>query len=80
VQFSAIPAGSADRAAAIDSALDLVRGKLTWGRAKPLYDDGLVARTELSTLVAPVSPVAAAVILQTAAVEVRGQGVSLSSK
>ncbi len=80
MQFSAIPAGSADRAAAIDNALDLVRGKLTWGRAKPLYDDGLVARTESSALVAPVSPVAAAVILQTAAAEVRGQRVSLSSK
>ena len=74
------PAGSAERVAAIDCALDLVRGKLTWGRAKPLYDDGLVARTALSALVEPVSPVAAAVILQTVASEIRGQRVSLSTK
>ncbi len=78
--LAAFPAGGADRAAAIDNALNLVRGELTWGRAKPLYDDGLVARTELSARVVPVSPVAAAVILQTVAAEVRGQRVSLSSK
>ena len=78
--LAAFPAGSADRAAAVDNALDLVRGELTWGRAKPLYDDGLVARAESSARVVPVSPVAAAVILQTVAAEVRGQRVSLSSK
>ena len=78
--LAALPAGGADRAAAIDSALDLVRGELPWSRAKPLYDDGLVARTESSSLVAPVSPIAAAVILQTTAAEVRGQRVRLRSK
>jgi hypothetical protein len=77
--LAAIPEGSG-RAAAIASALDLVRGELTWSRAKPLYDDGLVARTESSAYVVPVSPVAAAVILQTVATEVRGHCVSLSSK
>jgi hypothetical protein len=74
--LAAIPKGS-ERATAVVSALSLVRGELTWGRAQPLYDDGLVARTESSARVVPVSPVAAAVILQTAAAEVRGGGVSL---
>jgi len=73
------PAGSAERVAAVDCALDLVRGKLTWARVKPLYDDGLVARTALSALVEPVSPVAAAVILQTVASEIRGQRVRLGT-
>jgi hypothetical protein len=77
--LAALPAGSG-RAAAVASTLDLVRGKLPWGRAKPLYDDGLVARTESSAHVVPVSPFATAVILQTAAAEVRGGRVSLSSK
>ena len=77
--LSAIPAGT-NRLAAADSALGLVRGELNWNRAKPLYDDGLVARTESSSFVMPVSPVAAAVILQTVAAEVRGGRVSLSSK
>ena len=77
--LAAIPAGS-DRMAAVASAFDLVRGELTWSRAKPLYDDGLVARMESSARVVPVSPVAAAVILQTVAEEVRGQRTSLSSK
>ena len=53
---------------------------MTWSRAKPLYDDGLVARMESSAYLEPVSPVAAAVILQTVATEVRGQRTSLSSK
>ena len=77
--LSAIPAGT-DRLAAAESALGLVRGELTWSRAKPLYDDGLVARMESYYFVVPVSPVAAAVILHTVAAEVRGGGVSLSSK
>jgi hypothetical protein len=77
--LAAIPAGRR-RMAAANSALDLVRGELTWSRAKPLYDDGLVARKESSSRVMPVSLVAAAVILQTAAAEVRGGSVSLSSK
>jgi hypothetical protein len=69
-----------DRAEAAASAMELVRGELDWSRAKPLYDDGLVSRTARSTLVEPVSRVAAAVILKTVASYVRGQRVSLSSK
>ena len=46
-----------------------LRGKLEWGRAKALYDDGLVRLVPDSSvmLVEPVSPVAEAVIMQTLA-------------
>lgn len=66
--------------AAISNALELVHGELPWGHAKPLYDDGLVARTASSAFVEPVSPVAAAVILQTVAGDIRGQRISLGTK
>jgi hypothetical protein len=69
-----------DRGNAATRTMDLVRGKLSWGRAKQLYDDGLVARISGSSLVEPVSPVAAAVIMQTMAAHMRGKRVSLGSK
>jgi hypothetical protein len=77
--LAAFPAGP-DRAAAANSALNLVRGELVWNRAKPLYDDGLVARSTSSMLVNPVSPIAAAVILQTVATDVRGKPRNLSKR
>ena len=69
-----------DRGNAAARTMELARGKMSWGRAKQLYDDGLVARISGSSLVEPVSPVAAAVIMQTVAAYMRGQRVSLSSK
>jgi hypothetical protein len=77
--LASMPAGGEDRKAAVDNVLALVRGELVWGRAKPLFDDGLVARTVDSPLVAPVSSVAAAVILQVVAAERRGWRISLRS-
>jgi hypothetical protein len=77
--LASMPAGGEDRKAAVDNVLALVRGELVWSRAKPLFDDGLVARTVDSPLVAPVSSVAAAVILQVVAAERRGRRISLRS-
>jgi hypothetical protein len=77
--LAAIPSVG-DRAAAAASAFDYLRGErwLTLSRVKPLYDAGLITRTESWRFV-PVSPVTAAVILQTVAAEVRGKGVRLGS-
>jgi hypothetical protein len=77
--LQSMPMGSAARNDAADSALALVQGRVEWSRAKPLFDDGLVTRTAESTIVAPVSPVAAAVILRVTADERRARRVSLSS-
>lgn len=53
--------------AAVRVMLPLVRGEVMWDRVKGLYDDGLVARCGDDTRVAPVSVVAASVIINTMA-------------